>query len=431
MVSKIILGLGIFAVVFSVLIFSGKIQIGDKKNTPQGEVLLWGTFPEAGMSKIIQEFNPKARTYRVIYRYIREEEFSQKLVEALANGQGPDVIMAPYQILLAQSSRLYPMPLTTLGEKTFKDAYVDGASILFSKNGALALPVAVDPMVLFYNRTLFSKHGVINPPQYWDEVTSTVPSLTLLKSGKFVESGIALGAPNTPYAKDILMTIVRQLGQKPVIIQYGETGEAYPTVTVNDPVTEGGDVSPLSSSLRYFTQFADAGQNAYSWNQYSGGASDQFVAEKLAMYIGYAGELPTLRARNPRGEFEMSYLPQTRGYNSFETGMKLYGIATLKTSRNINGGLTVEGQFAGQDISPRIAALINTVPAFRGFAGVNGLHAVTARSMLVAKGWYDTRAEQSSEFVSSMISDVVSGRQGVEDAAATFVGRLRTLYTQY
>jgi hypothetical protein len=42
MLPKILLGVGIFAAFFSVLIFSGKIPgIGNVKDTPKGEVALW------------------------------------------------------------------------------------------------------------------------------------------------------------------------------------------------------------------------------------------------------------------------------------------------------------------------------------------------------------------------------------------------------
>ena len=60
-------------------------------------------------------------------------------------------------------------------------------------------------MVLFYNRKLFSKQGIISPPTYWDEVVPLVAALTVKQNGQFLESAIALGSPNVPYAKDIIM----------------------------------------------------------------------------------------------------------------------------------------------------------------------------------------------------------------------------------
>lgn len=433
MLRNILLGVGLFAALFSVLIFSGKIPIGQKAQKATGEVVLWGTFPETQMNTIIQDFNSKAKTYRVTYKDVNEDVFSQKLLEALANGQGPDLILAPYQIILAQSPRLYPFPITALTEKMFKDTYVDGATIFFSPiYGAMALPVSVEPLVLFYNRRLFSKHGIVDPPKYWDEVATLVPQLTVQNENRqFVESGIDLGAPNTPYAKDILMSIVSQLGQTPVITRYDSMGNPTYDVTANRPVDGNPDVLPLTSATRYFVQFGDPTQKTYAWNQYAGGASDQFVAEKLAMYIGFSGEIASLRARNPRGEYEMSDLPQTKGYNTFTTGMRMYAIATLRSSKNVTTAFSVQGQFAGGDIAPKIAAIVNGAPPFRAYANTNGLHTVIARGMLVAHGWYDTFYAQSNAYVSSMVGDIINNRQGLNDAVNIFISRLQDLYNPF
>jgi ABC-type glycerol-3-phosphate transport system substrate-binding protein len=430
MVSKILLGFGVVCVLVSILIFSCKIPVGkcNKAAGAVGEVMLWGTLPESEMGTVLQPFNAQAKVYRVLYKEVSEATFNQKLVDALANGAGPDLILAPYQNILAQRDRLYPYPVSSLGEKAFKDGFVDGATLFFTSAGALALPIAIDPMVLFYNRTLLSKHGVVNPPVYWDELLTMVPQLTIASNGKFVESGIDLGAPNTPYAKDILMATVGQLGQKPVIAQISN-GVLSASVTANDPVTTDGDIRPLTSAVRFFTQFANPLTTTYTWNQYSGNADDQFVAEKLAMYIGYSSELATLRARNPRGDFEMTYLPQTRGYTTFQTGTKMYGIASLKSSKNLLTALTVESRFAGNDIAPTVAVMTGGVPAIRTYATDPGLDAVIKRSMLNAKGWYDINSDGSTALVAAMISDIISGRQEVSDACFQFVSRLLTVYT--
>jgi ABC-type glycerol-3-phosphate transport system substrate-binding protein len=432
MLRNILMGLGVFAALFAVLVFSGKIPVGNNKaNTPSGEVVLWGTLPESSMNNIVQAFNPQAKTYRVTYKEVREDVFSQKLLEALANGTGPDMILAPHQIILSQVSRIYPFPTTSLSEKSFKDTYVDGASLFYTPYGALALPVSIEPMVLFYNRTLFSKHGIINPPATWDEITNIVPSFTILDNkNQFIESGIALGTQYVPYAKDILMSIVGQLGQVPVLQQDTPNG-MLSTVLANTALDTNKDVLPLSTALRFFTQFSDYTKNTYSWNQYTPKADDQFVAEKLAMYIGYSGELNTLRARNPRGDFEMNYLPQTKGYNTFSTGARMYGIATLKTSKNPTAALNVEAQFSGIGVSPSISAITGGVPALRTYSTTQGLNDVIARSMLVAKPWYDSFPSESTSLTSSMISDVVNNRYSVTDAAAMFVSRLQDRYTPY
>lgn len=430
MLRTILLGVGVFAALLSVLIFSGKIPIGNSGEQATGEVVMWGTLPEVRMNSIIQEFNPKVKTYRVTYREVSEAAFNQTLLEALANGTGPDLILAPHQILLSQSSRLYPFPLSNFSEKVFKNTYVDGASVLFSPAGALALPISIDPMVLFYNRTLFSRRGIINPPAHWNELLDMTPALTILNSkGGFDQSAIALGAPNTPYAKDVLMATVAELGQAAVLKQYNDDGTPRIIVTANTPVTAESEIYPLATAALYFTQFTDPTKASYTWSQYAGKAEDVFVAEKLAMYIGYAGELETLRARNPKADIEMAYFPQTKGYDSFTTAGQLYGIATLKSSRNIVTALTAEAAFASEGVAPALASITGAVPALRSYAGTPGISEVIARSMLVAKPWHDSFPVQSTNLVAGMLADIINGRMGPNDAAAAFVSRLQDLYT--
>jgi ABC-type glycerol-3-phosphate transport system substrate-binding protein len=430
MVRNILLGLGVFAAFFAILIFSGRLPIGKTNQTPTGEVVMWGTLPEDVMNPIILQFNPQAETYRVLYREVRADEFGQTLLEALANGQGPDMIIAPHQVIVANASRLYPFPLSSISEKTYKDTYVDGASVFFTPEGALALPVSIDPLVLFYNRYLFSKHGLVNPPTYWDEVVSVTPELTLqTQKGEFVESSIALGAPNVANMKDVLMAVVGQLGQVPTLTSRAQDGVSTIRVSANDPIVEDGDVLPLATAARFFTQFADPTKPTYTWSQYGGSADDQFVAGKLAMYIGYASELASLRARNPKGDFEMSYLPQTRGYNTFVTGGEIYGIATLKTTKNAITALTIESQFAGAGVSPAIAARMNATPALRSYATASNVPDVIKRSMLVARPWYDSFFVQSTSLVGTMLSDILSGRVDPVSATQAFVSRLQDLYT--
>lgn len=432
MLPKILLGVGIFAAGFSVLIFSGKVPgLGTpSKVVLTGDVMIWGTLPEAPINRLFQEYNAKAKTYRIAYKEVNENVFDQRLVEALANGAGPDLIITPYQTVLSQMGRISPFPVKGMNESLFKNLYVDGASMFFiSGYGALALPVSVDPMVLFYNRTLLSKNGTINPPQTWNEVTALIPSLTIQNNrGQFIQSAIALGSENTPYAKDILMAIVGQLGQTPTLKTFDPAGMIYTTFTGNTPVVKGGDVYPLSSSLRFFVQFADPTQKTYTWNQFSGNASDQFVAEKLAMYVGYSSEKASLIARNPRGSgsFEMSIFPQTPEYNTFNTSLHLHGIALLKTTKNYQTALQVQSDFANSNSLSEIAG---GFPPFRAYLNTQGIDPVVAKSVLNARGWDDMYPKFSSDYTITMISDVLNNRQTISDAANSFVSRMQDLYT--
>ena len=304
----IITAVGIIAALLSVLIFSGKLSVGTASKTPQGTIVIWGTLPQDEMSNFFYSYMNQAKGQQVTYQFVKEDRFAETLVEALASGTGPDAIIAPYQLILEQEKRIYPFPQASFPQKAYRDMYVDGASIFWTNRGALALPVAIEPMVLFFNRTLLAKHGVALPPEYWDELNDMGPKLTILTAqGVFTESAIALGAyGNVMYAKDILTTIIAQLGQAVVVKQTTQDGKDSYSVTANAPLQEGGDVLPLATALRFFMEFSNPTKIKYTWNQFLPNAQDQFVAEKLALYVGYYGEAKTIRERNSNPVLRLS-----------------------------------------------------------------------------------------------------------------------------
>lgn len=438
MIRKILIGSGIFAALISILIFSGRLPIGgSSSNAPVGDVAMWGVFPDSEMADVIQPFNAKAKTYRINYTYVSPADFENKLVQALASGVGPDLILAPYQNILSEQARIFPFPTTAnnyspnyFTETSYKNTFLNGASIFWTPYGALALPVAMEPTVLFFNRTLFAKHGILSPPVFWDELVNMVPKLTVQDTnGNFLESGIAMGTYTVPYIKDIIMTIVYQFKQVPVLPGYGNNGSFSYEFLANNPIDESSQVQPLSMIMRFVTEFSDPNKTTYSWNQFSGNAADAFVAEKLAMYIGYAGEFPVLRSQNPKMDIEMSYLPQTRDYNSSVTGMRLYGIATMRQAQNPSGALAVESAFSSLDWSPQLANIVGATPAVTSYLTTPGINEVLKNSLLVARGWYDINISASDGFMTQMFDSIISGRQGIIEAVGDFVSRMTDVYT--
>lgn len=230
--------------------------------------------------------------------------------------------------------------------------------------------------------------------------------------------------------KDIIMAMVSQLGQMPVLANYNADGTFSYNFLANNPVTETSPVQPLSTVMRFVTEFSDPMKSTYSWNQFSGNAVDAFVAEKLAMYIGYAGEFAVLRSQNPKMDIDMTYLPQALNQGTFSTGMRLYGIATMRQAKNPSGSYAVEYAFSGANWSPQIASVVGASPALTSYLNTSGINEVLKNSLLVARGWYDINTQSSSDFMSQMFYGIISGKQGVIDAVNDFTNRMNDLYTR-
>ncbi len=427
------MGLGGGAALFAILIFSGKIPVGSNAPSgPTGDIVIWGTLPQDSISNILENLNLAVKTYKVSYQEIPERKFSDVLVSALANGAGPDMILAPYQIILKQTNRIYPFPYASIPEKTYKDNYVDGASVFLIPGGALALPISIEPMVLFFNRALLSKHAIINPPQYWDEITTLTPSLTVKdKNGNFTESSISFGTSNNDsYPKDLLMTMVYQLKQLPVVQSFNQKGATY-EVTANTeiPTSDKSKLLPLATAVRYYTQFSDPAKQTYTWNYAMPNAQDAFVAEKLALYVGYSSEQSAIMQKNQKINFDMTYLPQTKGAGTVVTGMKLYGIATLRQSKFLSTALTAEAALAGNPYGPQIAQTTSGMSPIKAVSQADSnIGEVAKRSSLVARGWYDVDQEGSMNLFYIMMQEVLSGKKDLNDAVDDFVKKLGDLY---
>lgn len=417
----------------AVLIFSGRIPGLSSKKAQEitGIVTIWGTLPEDDLNAFMQNYSTNVRTYSLSYKEIPENQFSATLLNALASGTGPDMILAPYQLILEHRDRISPFPVESLPSDQFKNLYVDGSTILLSEKGTLALPVSIEPLMLFYNRTLLSKHGVVNPPVTWDQVIAMAPELTVLdrESNRLIENGVAFGAYNNiPSTKDLLMTLVSQLNQVPVDRQVVSGEEKY-RVLANTPITDDSEVFPLSTAARFYTEFSNSQKSTYSWNSLMPNAVDQFISEKLAMYVGYYGDKKNLMEKNSRLDFGVSFLPQAKGYTTSLTGMRMYGIATLKRTVNPLASFTVEGALGGSSYGPVLASIIGGLSPLRSvIASDQTITNDVRQSVLVAKGWYDINSITSSSYVEAMINDIVNGRQTVSDAVLLFVARLSELY---
>ena len=105
----IILAIFIVAAVVGVLMFSGIINIGGSSSTSttmKGSVAVWGTVPYSGMSAFLQEYNLRNQDINVSYQEKDEATFASELIEAIASGQAPDLILLPDNLLGRFSDKL-------------------------------------------------------------------------------------------------------------------------------------------------------------------------------------------------------------------------------------------------------------------------------------------------------------------------------------
>jgi ABC-type glycerol-3-phosphate transport system substrate-binding protein len=206
----------IVAAIGGILVFSGIINIGGSSGTTSvsGTAVLWGTIPESSLATYLDDFGIRNQQVHVTYVQKDPATYEQALVEAIASGNPPDLVLLPDNLIWRFRNKLTHIPFTSLPASTFQATFVDSANVFGMSDGYSAIPWAVDPLILYYNKDLLSSAGIAKPPTTWKEFVDTIPLLAKKENDLTItQSATALGTyKNIAHAKDILALLLLQSG---------------------------------------------------------------------------------------------------------------------------------------------------------------------------------------------------------------------------
>lgn len=422
---NVLLGVLGVSMIVAVLIFAGFIPGYQTANKAQvaGKVVLWGYAPQSAMTNFLDAVN---RDYRdqLVLSYVQKdkETFSQDLVNAVARGEGPDLILFPDSFIYRFGDLVSPYPYESLPKATFDQTFVPGASIFQTSKGYLALPVAVDPLVMYYNRDTYDLAGISAPPQTWASFILNQKILTKVDNqGAVFKSAAALGDfSNIKNAKATMLSLLFQNGDQ--VISRGENDR------FNLVFGRGG--SNTSLVIDFITRFSLASRAEYTWNRTLPLDRDFFTAGNLANYFGFGSEIADIKKQNPNLNFGIAELPQGSETNRPVVYGTFLGVATLRSSKNISGALIVEGLLAGRDASAKLSNALAMSPARRELltASPTDLYTQTIlRSTLFAQGFIDPNSSQTDNIFGTMIKQVTSGELTAESAVAQAFNQLQVI----
>jgi len=272
----------------------------------------WGVFDnQDAYSTVIKKFQGLHSNIRVNYKLISFADYERQLIDSLAAGTGPDVVMIHHTWLPKHGDKLVAMPtdklpgydgpLMTL--KEFQEQFVDVAyDDLVFDNQIYSMPIYVDTLGLFYNKDLFNSAGIVKPPESWEDFNDNVTRLTRFdESGNITQSGAAIGsARNINRSTDILMGLMLQSG-----VQMTDAGRTMATFTRSVDNQIVGE-----TALKYYTEFTDSDKRTYTWNDSQHYSVDAFTEGKAAMMFNYAHQVDIIRDKASRLNFAVAPMPQ-------------------------------------------------------------------------------------------------------------------------
>lgn len=414
-----------FGGVLGVFVFAGFIDLENKAvNTgPTGTVTMWGTAPASVVNPLLIKFN-QGKSYNVKYVSIIPQNFDQELLEAMAVGKGPDLFFLPDNLAFKYQNKIYPIPYTSYPLINFKNTFVGAGEVFLNVKGVLAFPISIDPMVMYYNRSMLDSNNVVYPPVYWDEFYDFSNTFTKKDdSQQITQSAFALGQyANVSYAKDILATLFMQTGSSITGEQNGLLRSSLDNSLESNTNT--------ASSLDFYTSFSNPLKPNYSWNRSLPMSIDAFSKEDLVFYFGFASDLKTLLDKNPNQDFQVTTIPQIRNTNNKVTSARVTGIAVSSFTKNLSASLAAVTALSSGDFAKEYSNSQFVPPARRDLlaeARKDSYFPVFYSSSLFARSWLDPSPSDSSNIFRAMVEEVLSNAKKPQDAIFTANNRLNTL----
>lgn len=394
-----------------------------------GTVSIWGTIPAEGIDQVLADLTEVNEAYlNVSYRYVSPEIFDNTLLNALADNSGPDVILISQERLVQMRRRIQPVSYESFPLRDIRNSYLDGAQVFALSDGFYGFPIAVDPLMMYWNRDILATKGYLEAPRTWEILVNTMfPELIVRDFDRTVRrSVVAMGEyGNVRNAFGVLSMLLIQGGSQRVT----ENEQSEYSIQLQTSAAGGSD--PFRSAADFYTRFSKPANTLYSWNRSFGEDRIQFIAEDLVLYFGFGSEGPQIERINPNLNFDIAEVPQGASATIRRTYGRFYALSALKSSDNMNGALAVMSNLGSAAVAEQLAVKSNMVPAYRNTVALgsnNTYGRITYMSASIALGWLNPDIAAADNIFKTMTQDINENRTDVSSAVSDASNRLKNEY---
>jgi ABC-type glycerol-3-phosphate transport system substrate-binding protein len=423
-IKNIITGVFVLAAIIAFMVFSGVVKLGTNDQDVSGSVTVWGTIPFQTIQRYIDQ--AKEQNLSITYTNKNPDNYEDELVNAFASGSGPDLFIMPHEGLLRHSDKVLEIPYASFPRSSYEQTYIDEARIFLTDSGVIAFPITVDPMVMYYNKSLISSAFVLDVPEYWDEFIEFAPKLTKFsETGEVQISATALGTyENVRHAKSIISAMILQ-NQNQIIGTNPVTKKKQSLLSIDE-----GSLQKTLQALDFYTSFSNFGTSTYSWNEALPDSRSKFIAGELAIYFAPGSEAEDLRKKNPNLDFGVALFPQVRTNALRTTFGSMTGVAIAKQSSNIPASIAVASKLAGSVIADGLAKDLAVAPARKELLRDkpdDALRTLVYNSAIISRGWIDADRSATDIIFAKLIRSINTGALSTRDAIARTHAELNTM----
>ncbi|MBU6370853.1 MAG: extracellular solute-binding protein [Patescibacteria group bacterium] len=427
----------ILMAVFGFFVIAGLLAFStfrsSNTSSSQPTIAIWGTVDKTAFDNFVGKYEQDSGSqFKYSYTEYPLASIDQAIVEGIATGKGPDAILIPQELIGRYLDKVSLIPFSSLSERTFLDTYIQEADLYIQPGGIFAIPFYVDPLVMYWNKDIFTNAEIAAPPASWSQFPVLAGKLTQTdNNGNITQSIAPLGGyANIDNAKAILSSLIMQAGGS-IVSEDGTTGKLSSDL-YQKPANAA--LIPAVAALTFYTDYSNPRKSVYSWNSSLPDSKEDFLAGNLAMYFGFASEALDIAAKNPNLSFDVAEMPQTvDAANSSApkaTFGELYGFAFLKSSPNTAAAVSLVSTLTSAPAVADFLGFVSGAPARTDMisAGVSDpKQQVFYDSAVIARGFIDPDMAATGQIFQSMVGDVTSGSLDADGAVQKASGKLTSI----
>lgn len=282
------------------------------------KIVYWGLWEEESvMTAIINDYQKTHPKSKITYIKQSPIQYRERLQNALARGEGPDIFRMHNTWVPMLKNDLAPIPSTVFNNNTYEKTFYP-VSLKDFKIGTsyYGIPLYMDTLALYINEDLFEKAG-LSPPTTWEDLRKDASLLTEREEdGRIKVAGVALGTTgNVDHWSDILGLMMIQNG-----VDFKKVDQTI------DPKGQNRGENTLS----YYTQYSLMDK---VWDETLPASTSLFAAGKLAMYFAPSWRVFEIKAANPDLKFKIMPVPQLAGNNANWATYWAEGVAKKSTNQ--------------------------------------------------------------------------------------------------
>lgn len=388
-----------------------------KPEQQAADLVFWGVFDDFDVYKpLIEKFNTEFPNINISYAKKDYQTYEDNLLETMAAGTGPDILMIHNTWLPRYINRLVAAPTDLITFKDVQNNFVDVAASDFVSEGyIMALPLSVDTLALYYNKDIFNTKGIPQPPATWEEFLEAVETLTTRnEQGDIVFAGAAIGtANNVNRAVDILCLLMIQSGVQMV-------DDGYTQATFHQPIAVDNETFYLGErALEFYTNFSNSFNSVYTWNNQLDYSLDAFARGQAGMMFNYAYNIPTIKSQSPFLNFGVAPMPQIKTAQVDVNYANYWGLAVSRTSKSSAAAWQFINWLTQPENMQLYAQTTNAPVSRRDLItwqqGDPDL-GVFSKQALTAYSWYQADNNVVEQSFANMIESVVGGKATIKEA---------------